>query len=75
MADQKEVFKAIVVKAIEEYKSAKAPESEVKADTVRVEIPPKPEMGDLGIPMFAFAKAFHSSPMAIATDVAALIKG
>ena len=75
MADQKEVFKAIVVKAIEEYKSAKAPESEVKADTVRVEIPPKPEMGDLGIPMFAFAKAFHSSPIAIATDVAALIKG
>ena len=51
MADQKEIFKAIVVKAIEEYKSAKAPDAEVKADTVRVEIPPKPEMGDLGIPM------------------------
>ena len=75
MADQKEIFKAIVVKAIEEYKSAKAPDAEVKADSVRVEIPPKPEMGDLGIPMFAFAKAFHSSPMAIANDVAALMKG
>ncbi|MDO4507418.1 MAG: arginine--tRNA ligase [Spirochaetales bacterium] len=75
MADQKEVFKSIVVKAINQYKSEKAPEAEINADSVRVEIPPKPEMGDLGIPMFAFAKAFHSSPMAIAGDVAALIKG
>ncbi|WP_407399437.1 arginine--tRNA ligase [Treponema sp.] len=75
MADQKEVFKSIVVKAIEQYKSEKAPEAEINADSIRVEIPPKPEMGDLGIPMFAFAKAFHSSPMAIANDVAALIKG
>ncbi|MCQ2242379.1 arginine--tRNA ligase [Treponema sp.] len=74
MADQKEVFKSIVVKAIEQYKSEKAPEAEINADSIRVEIPPKPEMGDLGIPMFAFAKAFHSSPMAIANDVAALIK-
>ena len=75
MADQKEVFKSIVVKAIEQYKSEKAPEAEINVDSVRVEIPPKPEMGDLGIPMFAFAKAFHSSPMAIANDVAVLMKG
>lgn len=75
MTDQKEVFKSIVVKAIEQYKSEKAPEAEINVDSVRVEIPPKPEMGDLGIPMFAFAKAFHSSPMAIANDVAVLMKG
>ncbi|WP_318713974.1 arginine--tRNA ligase [Treponema sp.] len=75
MADQKEVFKSIVVKAIEQYKSEKAPEAEINVDSVRVEIPPKPEMGDLGIPMFAFAKEFHSSPMAIANDVAVLMKG
>ena len=75
MADQKEVFKSIVVKAIEQYKSEKAPEAEINVDSVRVEIPPKPEMGDLGIPMFAFAKAFHSSPMVIANDVAVLMKG
>lgn len=75
MADQKEVFKSIVVKAIEQYKSKKAPEAEINVDSVRVEIPPKPEMGDLGIPMFAFAKAFHSSPMVIANDVAVLMKG
>ncbi|MCI6441546.1 MAG: arginine--tRNA ligase [Spirochaetia bacterium] len=75
MADQKEIFKSIVVKAIEQYKSEKAPEAEINVDSVRVEIPPKPEMGDLGIPMFAFAKEFHSSPMAIANDVAVLMKG
>ncbi|MCI5830243.1 MAG: arginine--tRNA ligase [Treponema sp.] len=74
MADQKEVFKSIVVKAVEQYKAQKAPEAEVKAESLRVEIPPKPEMGDLGIPMFAFAKAFHSSPMAIAGDVVSIIK-
>lgn len=74
MADQKEVFKSIVVKAVEQYKSQKAPEAEVKTEALRVEIPPKPEMGDLGIPMFAFAKAFHSSPMAIAGDVVSIIK-
>nr|WP_318716289.1 arginine--tRNA ligase [uncultured Treponema sp.] len=60
---------------MEQYKSEKAPEAEINVDSVRVEIPPKPEMGDLGIPMFAFAKAFHSSPMAIANDVAVLMKG
>ena len=75
MADQKEVFKSIVVKAIEQYKSEKAPDAEINVDSVRVEIPPKPEMGDLGIPMFAFAKEFHSSPMAIANAVAVLMKG
>ena len=75
MTDQKEIFKSIVVKAIEQYKSEKAPEAEINVDSVRVEIPPKPEMGDLGIPMFAFAKEFHSSPMAIANDVAVLMKG
>ncbi|MBS7240923.1 MAG: arginine--tRNA ligase [Treponema sp.] len=75
MTDQKEIFKSIVVKAIEQHKSEKAPEAEINVDSVRVEIPPKPEMGDLGIPMFAFAKEFHSSPMAIANDVAVLMKG
>ena len=75
MTDQKEIFKSIVVKAIEQYKSEKALEAEINVDSVRVEIPPKPEMGDLGIPMFAFAKEFHSSPMAIANDVAVLMKG
>ena len=45
MADQKEVFKSIVVKAVEQYKAQKAPEAEVKAESLRVEIPPKHEMG------------------------------
>lgn len=73
MADQKEIFKNIVIQAVEQYKLEKNPNAQIKTDLIRVEIPPKPEMGDLGIPMFAFAKEFHSSPMAIANDIVALI--
>ncbi|MBQ2206082.1 MAG: arginine--tRNA ligase, partial [Treponema sp.] len=40
---------------------------------VRVENPPKPEMGDLGVPLFPFAKAFRMAPPAIAAEVAKII--
>ncbi|SLM10101.1 Arginine--tRNA ligase [uncultured spirochete] len=34
------------------------------------EKPPKPELGDIGFPMFAFAKQFRLSPAQIASEVA-----
>ncbi|MBQ1672180.1 MAG: arginine--tRNA ligase, partial [Treponema sp.] len=40
---------------------------------VRVENPPKPEMGDLGVPLFPFAKAFRMAPPAIAAEVAKIV--
>ena len=33
-----------------------------KAGELVVQVPPKPEMGDLAFPLFGFAKVFHSSP-------------
>ena len=38
---------------------------------ILMETPPKPEMGDLAVPLFPFAKPFRGSPSAIASAVAA----
>lgn len=74
MADQKESFRALVTKAINEYKTAESLEGDaVSSESIRVENPPKPEMGDLGIPMFPFAKVFRKAPPMIAKGVADLI--
>lgn len=37
----------------------------LKAGPLSVQIPPKPEMGDLAFPLFPFAKVFRSSPAQI----------
>ncbi len=41
---------------------------------ITIEIPPNPEMGDVGIPMFSFAKAFRMGPPQIANDIANMIE-
>ena len=75
MADQKELFRTVVVAAINQFIAEKKIECEaVKADGIHVENPPKPEMGDLGIPMFTFAKIFRLAPPTIAQQVAEIIK-
>ncbi len=74
MADQKETLKKIIAAAIAEFKNQKNIEGEeIQADSIRVENPPKPEMGDLGSPMFAFAKTFRLAPPVIAQGVAEII--
>ncbi len=74
MADQKETFRTIVTAAINQFKAEKSIEGDaVTADNVRIENPPKPEMGDVGAPMFPFAKAFRLAPPAIAQEVAKII--
>ncbi|MDR1788632.1 MAG: arginine--tRNA ligase [Treponema sp.] len=42
---------------------------------VAVENPPRPDMGDLGFPMFAFAKKFRKAPAQIAALVAEALGG
>ena len=71
MADQKIEFAQIIADGINEFIKAKGIEAEnVTADSLHVETPPKPEMGDLGVPLFTFAKIFRSSPQQIAQEVA-----
>ena len=71
MADAKTEFKEIVAKAVNEFIKQKGIEAEeVKADSIVVQNAPNPEMGDLGSPMFAFAKSLRMAPPQIAAGVA-----
>ena len=73
MADSKSEFKEIIAKAVNEFIKAKGIEGEeVKAEAIVVQAAPNPEMGDLGTPMFAFAKSFRMAPPQIASGVAEL---
>ncbi len=45
-------------------------ETDMGKDAIVVETPPKPEMGDIAIPLFPFAKLFKTSPQKIAEKVA-----
>ncbi|GMO14686.1 MAG: arginine--tRNA ligase [Termitinemataceae bacterium] len=45
----------------------------VEAEEVVVEIPPDAAMGDLGFPMFSFAKKFKKAPVAIAQNVVEIL--
>ncbi|MBP5158537.1 MAG: arginine--tRNA ligase [Treponema sp.] len=74
MLDIKDSFQSLVVVALNEYKAKNAVEGDaVSPALVRVETPPKPEMGDLGVPMFPFAKSFRLAPPLIAKAVADII--
>ncbi|MGN0729722.1 arginine--tRNA ligase [Treponema sp.] len=75
MLSQKEVFKSAVVDMLEKFRQENGLDCpQIDGSLVRVENPPRPEMGDLGIPMFPFAKAFRMAPPAIAASVAEMLK-
>ena len=75
MADTKSEFKEIVSKAVTEFFNAKGVEIDPeKKEKIVVQNAPNPEMGDLGVPMFVFAKAARMAPPAIAAGVAECIK-
>lgn len=70
MLSQKDLFKSAVLKAVNQFKiENKIDCPEIDEKLVRVENPPRPEMGDLGSPMFPFAKMFRMAPPAIAAAV------
>jgi arginyl-tRNA synthetase len=74
MADQKEICRAIVTAALNQFKEDKAlPGDSVAESLVHMENPPRPEMGDIDAPMFPFAKTFRMAPPAIAAGVADVI--
>jgi len=74
MADSKIEFKNLVVEAIELYKTEKNVEIDSSLfEKAAVVNPPKPEMGDLGVPLFVFAKTFGTNPAALSTEIAKVI--
>lgn len=74
MADLKQQSRELVAQALTtliQQKDANA--SAINADDVTAEVPPKPEMGDVGFPLFAFAKVLRVAPPLIAKQVAELL--
>lgn len=71
MSDVKTEFKEIVKNAVESFFVEKGIELEAGlTDKIVVQNAPNPEMGDLGAPMFIFAKALRMAPPQIAAGVA-----
>ena len=74
MSDAKSAFKEIVSNAVKEFFNQKGIElEEGLLDKIVVQTAPNPEMGDLGAPMFVFAKALRMAPPQIAAEVAKLV--
>jgi len=70
MADVKEILRQAVANGVNEFIKEKGIEAETaKAEALQVVTPPNPEMGDLGVPLFIFAKALRMAPPQIAAAV------
>lgn len=70
MQDIKDAWRSRVAAALSSAAQASGLEP-VGADQVIAETPPKPELGDIGFPMFAYAKSLRKGPPMIAQAVAA----
>ncbi len=70
MADVKDILRQTVANAINDFIKEKGlTAEEAKAENLTVVTPPNPEMGDLGIPLFVFAKTLRMAPPQIASAV------
>ena len=74
MADLKERCREVVSSAINKFASDSGLEVSVTPDSLVLETPPKPELGDVGIPMFPFAKVLRMGPPVIAQKIVELLK-
>ena len=72
MQDIKDAWRSRVAAAVS-FVAEGAGQASVAAEKVIVETPPKPELGDLGFPMFAYAKMLRKAPPVIAQAVAAAL--
>ena len=69
MQDYKESWKTWITEALNALAKEASLEAEISPAQLAAEIPPSPEMGDLGFPMFAFAKTLRKGPPVIAQMV------
>jgi len=73
MADLKTQCRLFVVEALNKYAKEVGIETSISPESLVVETPPKPELGDIGIPMFPFAKVLRLAPPVIAQKIVDLI--
>jgi arginyl-tRNA synthetase len=58
---------------IELSKKSGTPAIEIGIESIITEYPPKPEMGDIGFPMFSYAKSLKKNPATLAADIASIV--
>ncbi len=74
MADIKEGFRIAVAAALNKFKNDKAIDAaDISASSLSLETPPDSSMGDVGLPMFPFAKTFRMAPPMIAGEVVKIL--
>lgn len=74
MSDVKNDCRIVVCAALNQFIQEKNPDAEaVGTDALVLQNPPDPSLGDIGIPMFVYAKTLHMAPPAIAQSVVKLI--
>lgn len=74
MSDIKSEYRAAVAAALNKIISEKNSGcAAIDADSLAVQTPPNPEMGDYGIPMFVYAKQLRMAPPQIASEVVKII--
>jgi arginyl-tRNA synthetase len=66
MYDYKEPWKKLIAQTINTLLSEASFDQQINSQQVIAENPPNPEMGDLGFPMFGFAKVLRKGPPQIA---------
>jgi arginyl-tRNA synthetase len=70
MIDYKTVWKSRIAEVLNGLLSENGGAGTIAAEDIIAEMPPKPEMGDIGFPLFNFAKRLRKSPLQIAALVA-----
>jgi arginyl-tRNA synthetase len=74
MTRYKEHWKSLIHRALQQVAGDRGMDGDqLPASSVVVEVPPKPELGDLAFPMFAFAKTFRAAPQQIAGAVSEVV--
>src|SRR5574344_979472 len=74
MSDAKNDSRTVVCAALNQFIKSKDPSAaDVAVDSVQTQTPPDTSMGDIGVPMFVFAKSLHMAPVAIAKEIAEII--
>ncbi|GMO33620.1 MAG: arginine--tRNA ligase [Termitinemataceae bacterium] len=73
MLKEKTIWKTKIAQTLNEMLRTANIDVEISTDKIAAEIPPNAEMGDLGFPMFPFAKMFKKAPPAIAASVAEIL--
>ncbi len=66
MIDMKQEWKRLIAEAVAELAREKGIEPVPSEESVILEIPPRPELGDLAFPMFPYARILRAAPPVIA---------